>query len=188
MIVNVRGNHGSGKTTIVRAVMSGLRCTPVFIDERRYPIGYKCRDATGTEPIFVLGKYDDSPTGGCDTIPNVALMHKYIRKFAKRGYHVLFEGIVAQHATPGLKILHARGEPLAVVLIDIPIRRSIRAVMRRRRERGAKTMTNFKNIHDEAKRVESTTARLKEVGVRIYRCRTRARARARTFSLLGLTE
>ena len=182
MIVHVRGTNGAGKTRLVRAVMDRYkRCKPVHIDGRKHPIGYIC-----DKRLFVLGHYE-GPTGGCDTIGKVDLMHKMINKYHMRGLDVLFEGIVAQHSIPRILALHARGFKIRVVSIDVSTKKAIRSVQKRRKERGNTNPFNPQNLIDEVRRVNNGTQRLIDGGVKVYRYPTRSESRDRVFRLLGLT-
>lgn len=187
MIINVRGTHGSGKSTLVRQIMRGYECTPVYMEGRRLPIGYTCLTADRDPPLFVLGHYEGDTSGGCDNVPNVRVMYKYIRRYAKRGFHVLYEGIVAQHGTPHIIAMHQEGFRIRVISLDIPAAKSIRAVRRRRRARGNDKPFDPKNTRDELDRVRWCNIKLRKHGVRVTRVRTRRKARMRVLHLLGLT-
>lgn len=190
MIINVRGTHGSGKTTLVRRVMEHYKYRePIHMKGRKAPIGYVCRDKKSphacTNVLFVAGSYE-SVTGGCDTIPKVDLMYKKIKEYADLGYHVLFEGILAQHSTPNIKKLYDRGYNPRVIVLDVPVKKSIRGVKKRRAERGDTRPFNPTNVRKEAGGVLSTSDRLKSYGVKVILCKSRRRALNRVLSLLEL--
>jgi predicted ABC-type ATPase len=183
LIVNVRGTHGSGKTTLVRRVMSQYkRCKPIFIDGRRQPIGYVC-----DKKLFVAGHYEGEASGGCDTIPKVDLMYGMIQKYAKRGLHVLFEGILAQHSVPRILDLKERGFRVHIVLLDIPVEKAVKSVKKRRAVRGDVRKFDPTNTIRESRVVQNSSRTLKANGIRVSRHATRKSARARVFDLLELS-
>lgn len=112
MIINIRGTSGSGKSTIVRAVIEqaadkqewqpsfdGLgRLLPVNPKTgeprtRKRPWGYSLDMGEGRRPVIVLGHYETA-CGGCDTIPNFDLGYSLIQRAYETGSHVLFEGLL----------------------------------------------------------------------------------------------
>jgi hypothetical protein len=186
VIINLRGTHGAGKTTIVRKVMALYPiCKPLYIDRRKRPIGYLCRNKK--KRLFVPGAYDNaSPTGGCDTIPVLNDIYKAIRKYAKKEYDVLYEGIVAQHSTPNVVRLTEMGYDVSIVVIDIPLKKSIRGVKRRRKKRKETRVFNPLNMTNEARAVLNTAGRLRVMGLYVAYPKTRRAAFQRTLKLLGI--
>lgn len=181
MIINIRGTHGSGKTTIARKVMAQFpKPKPIYVEGRTAPIGYHCG-----ERLFVAGSYENV-SGGCDTIPKVDVIYKIIRRYAKRGFDVLFEGILAQHSTPSILKLHDRGYDVAVVAIDIPVEKAIRGVLARRKARGDTRPFNPANVVKEDRYTILAALRLRDEGVQVWFPKTRARALHRTLSLLDI--
>lgn len=185
MIINVRGTHGSGKTVLMRKVMKRMRKrTPVMIDGRKTPIGYTFRIDRGR--VFVAGAYEEAVSGGCDTISKVDLMYQMIRKFANRGYDVLFEGILAQHSTPNIVRLMKQHD-VHVIMLKVPNAKAIRGVKARRKERGDTRPLDPTNLIKEARYTARAARRLREDGAHVVFCKTRKRALRRTLSLLDLT-
>lgn len=186
MIVNVRGTHGSGKTTLVRQIMRMYTCTPMYIDGRRQPIGYRCRRA-GHAKLFIPGHYENPGSGGCDTLTSVDIMFDVINLHAKKGYDILFEGIVAQHSTPSIFKLRDLGYRVRIVIIRIPLKRALRSVLKRRKAAGNTKPLNPRNVEYEDSRIPNDNARLKAGGVKYHQYSTRREARAKVLELLKLT-
>lgn len=183
MIINLRGTHGSGKTTLVRHVMAQYRrCRPVYLDGRKHPIGYVC-----DKRLFVVGHYEGDASGGCDTIPKVDLMYRMIQKYAKRGMHVLFEGILAQHSATRILALREAGYRVRVVQLNVPIKLAIRSVRRRRRKRGNARPFDPKNVVREARTIETAAQRLRTEGIRVRHFTRRKSARQHLLTLLELS-
>jgi hypothetical protein len=188
MIIHVRGTHGSGKSTIVRAVMRHYpRRKALYVERRRIPIGYICR-RKGAKPLFIPGSYENAFGGGCDTIREVQIMYKLIRKYVGRGMDVLYEGILAQHSTPNILRLHRLdGVRLRTVVLDIPLAKSIRGLKARRKINKAFKPFSSTNTELEARSILTSSRRLREAGVSVKFMKTRRQAREYIFDLLMLS-
>lgn len=96
MVINIRGTHGSGKSTIVRTVMSSYEeRKPMIVAGRKRPIGYLCA-RPGAASLYVVGHYENA-CGGGDTVLSVDEAYRYIVEAAAQRYDVLFEGILLGH-------------------------------------------------------------------------------------------
>lgn len=193
MIINVRGTHGSGKTTLVRKIMAMYKYRePIYgtTDRGKQKIlGYVCRDKKAphacTRVLFVAGHYE-SVTGGCDTIPKVAKVYELVRRFADLGYDVLFEGILAQHSTPNIKALHDDDYRMRVLVLDVSRKKAIRSVLKRRAQRGNLRPFDPRNVRKEHASVRSAASRLTDYGVRVVIAKSRRRALTRVVRWLRL--
>lgn len=168
MIINVRGTHGSGKTTVVRRIMESYEvCNPLFIEGRKRPIAYRCEDKH-LKNVMVLGSYENT-TGGCDTISQIEMIFDLALTYADAGYNVLFEGIVAQHSATRLLELNKK-HPVDVIILTTPMEVAIESVKSRRAERGA-DVENFdpKNVIKEYKSVLSSTRNLESKGMKMHK-------------------
>src|SRR5882724_1628876 len=87
-ILNLRGTHGSGKTTIVRQLMGRYKAEPLQGPEDRKPQGYHMKTTFGD--IRVVGSYETA-CGGCDAIQPYDLIWPRVVNYAEVG-HVVFEG------------------------------------------------------------------------------------------------
>ena len=103
MIINLRGTSGSGKTTVVRALMAKYPAIePLMVaDERgREKIhGYECRMANfpGNPPnLYVVGSYKNV-CGGCDGIKTQDEICNRVRNYAGLAGDVVFEGLLISH-------------------------------------------------------------------------------------------
>jgi hypothetical protein len=89
-IINIRGSHGSGKSWVVRQVMSQRSTSPVT--EMR-PDGKKIEGYLWPD-LFVVGKYIDGiSTGGADTFKDIEDIEELVLRRAASAVNVLFEGI-----------------------------------------------------------------------------------------------
>lgn len=151
-------------------------------------MGYRMSDAPGLRPLVVLGSYE-TPTGGCDTIPEIATVFDTISALAEGGENVLFEGILAQHSAKRFLAVHQRFNsaecPVEIVTLTTPLETAVECVRARRRERGADA-ENFdpKNVVREHDGVISSSKRLESAGVALYRL-DRAAALSHVLSRLA---
>lgn len=186
MLINLRGSHGTGKTTIVRKVMDAYpKRKAIYLESgRRIPIGYICKKE-GQTTLFVPGSYEHPVSGGCDNVQSVNLIYDTIRKYAKKGYDILFEGIVAQHSTPNIILLSERYK-LRVVVIDIPTKKALKGVRARRKLRNETEQFNPANTIKESAAVLSSSRRLQSAGVKVRYAKSRSAALDKVLDLLEL--
>src|SRR5271163_3831687 len=86
-ILNIRGTNGSGKSTVVRKLISHLGVVSVFRNEKGKIWAYELG-----EKVYVLGKYETA-CGGLDTYKNFAQTRESIRKFVPLG-NIVCEGVL----------------------------------------------------------------------------------------------
>lgn len=101
MIVNIRGTNGSGKTTAVRQLIAAMtvpgQVTPVHgVAYKEIGTIWDIRPDLGIpiHPLLVVGRYDQSPCGGCDRLKTQDEITNLITFGAKKGMHVIFEGVI----------------------------------------------------------------------------------------------
>jgi len=173
MIVNIRGTGGSGKSTLVRAVMDRYhRKTPKFIDGRKQPYGYVLEwDSTGLRPpLWVVGHYETA-CGGGDTLKSPGDVFDSVRDHAEGlpGHDVLFEGIISQDDVTRTIALH-RSFPLLVLALTTPIDECLKGIQARRDERGDDRPLSPKNTESRNRRLmTSILPRLKDAGVEVMK-------------------
>ena len=137
VLINLRGTHGSGKSTAIRALMEKSNVRPIFGTTfgLRCPEGYKARLPEVEADVFVLGPYT-TPCGGCDRIQPYDLIPSLIEKYAARG-HVIFEGALISSCWGTIgRLLERWKRDAIIVFLDTPVDECIRRVRTRRLERG----------------------------------------------------
>lgn len=131
MIVNIRGTHGSGKTSLVRAFMERHDTTP--IQGKKKPDGYVCQTHWGE--VRVVGSYETS-CGGCDGIQPYALIWPRVLEYAALG-HVLFEGALVSNSYGNIgRDSEEYGDEFVFAFLDTPLQTCIDRILQRRVERG----------------------------------------------------
>lgn len=168
MIINIRGTHGAGKTTVVRETMRQYaNQSPMHLSGRTRPVGYLLEHSPiGLRDVFVTGSYENA-TGGCDTISKIEVIFDQIKRQAAER-DVLFEGILAQHSLPRL-VEASKITETHVIVLDTPLEVCIASVQARRNERGDTRPLNTSNIEKEHKSVLSALRRLRlESGIKTH--------------------
>lgn len=181
MIVNIRGTHGSGKSTIARKIRDRYSTViPTMMPWRKRPFGYTCKQPDLPD-IWIPGHYD-TPCGGCDSIGAVADMFAAIDEHANGGEFVLFEGILAQHSVP--RVLGIKDHNVHVICLDIPVDDCKAAVDSRRAEKGKPPLAHYHSIEHESRSLRSSAKRLTEAGIAVYWLNREA-AEKKALELLG---
>lgn len=141
MIINIRGTSGSGKTTVVREVMSKLgTMVPSYVEGRRNPLYYTNQHYK----VAVLGSYA-TDCGGCDTINGYDILTPLAIRLAKEGYTVILEGLLIGHDVKQMLTMFNAGIKVRVIYLTTPIEECIKRVEQRRLKRGNTKPLNPKN-------------------------------------------
>lgn len=182
MIIQVAGTNGSGKSTVVRAVMDAGSARPVEEDGRVR--GYAVA-LPGTGPfLHVVGEYGHAATGGCDTIKSVVDIYARVAEAADQGCHVLFEGIRALNQTRGPRLVAQVRVPFVVLLLEVPLGTALRSIDARRAARGdAAFAADTRDVTNNHVRARNYAARMRDAGARVVRA-TRAEAPGRILAML----
>ena len=133
MLINLRGTHGAGKSTIVRTLLDANDARPLYGALGRRPEAYQLMLAG--KPTYVLGPYE-SPCGGADCIQTFPLLCSLVEKYAAVG-DVVFEGIVSGSCWGVIgKLLERWQRESLIVFLDTTIDECILRVKARRALRG----------------------------------------------------
>jgi len=184
MIINIRGTSGSGKSFLVRHIMSLYsNKEPVRVEDRKQPLYYIMRNGEGTPELAVLGHYE-SPCGGCDTITKIDTTYQLIQEQIALGRNVLFEGLLLTNEINRTKEL----PDCRVVFIEETIETCLAGVNARRQARGEMEPVPTKNTtakHSQAKRAAQRFEELPGKPVQVFRC-NRQQAADLIEEMLGL--
>lgn len=161
MIVNVRGNSGSGKSHLVRSLMDLTSFEQFFVDGRRRPMGYRL---DFDRPLTILGHYE-TPCGGCDTLGSFNEIFRWVRAEAERGRDVLFEGLlISEESRRTIEL--SRNFEVVVALIDMLPEECLSWINLRRRERNPEAIdVDPKNTVARWRRIEGAFRKLDAAGV-----------------------
>ncbi len=136
-IINIRGSHGSGKSWVVRQIMTALPAPEIELRADGKKIeGYLWREPT---PLFVVGKYIDGiSTGGCDTFKDINDIEEIVLRRAAGGLNVLFEGIRVnnhQHSRVAW-FRHNKQHDWYFLILNTTVEQSLVNIARRREAAG----------------------------------------------------
>lgn len=193
-IINIRGTSGSGKSTLVRNLMASHSKLVMRVHGRKQPIGYIV--TPDDAPRFVVAGHYETACGGTDTIPNMDQIFELVRYWIGSNCNVVFEGLLSSAEFKRTAALHKDGYELHVIHIDIPLEVCLSAVEGRRWEAYQEKLhaymehceeryadgkrpikkqpqepkpLNPKNTENKWKGTHSTTKRLAELGIDIFK-------------------
>lgn len=183
MIIMVRGNHGSGKSTAVRNVMKLLHATPVFGSlGMKVPEAYCCLRKTSPKhvagpPTFVLGPYLTEATCGFDYITKLGvaraeeLLEKYrLKAVSPHGGHVMFESIMtsARILEPSIgRWIKANKEHMIIVNLDTTYEECRQSIERRKLVSINGTRWNSEHLEAQQKMIDRVTQQYTDAGYRM---------------------
>lgn len=169
-IVAIKGTNGSGKSTVVRALIAhlGKQATLRFNSKEA---GYRCKYEDGS--LFVLGKYKTAACGGLDSsfsyggaADDLLLC---IDKLAGQG-HVVCEGVIAitsyghDRMTRFADKLKRKGHRMIFAHIDTPADLCVERVKQRRTEAGNPKPFNPEKLLDKYESILKSQEKLREAG------------------------
>lgn len=133
LIVNIRGTHGSGKSTVIRTMMS--RYGAERLGKGKRPDGYRINLPDIKSPLYVVGPYETA-CGGCDAIQPYALIWPRVEEYAALG-HVVFEGALVSSSYGNIgRASEAYGNRFVFAFMDTPLQVCLDRVASRRKARG----------------------------------------------------
>lgn len=173
MIISIRGTNGSGKSTIVRDLMSRAQsCRPLFgVLGVRKPEAYRL-GWPELATTHVLGPYVTPSSCGLDSITNYDLQPALLRKYAPLG-HVVFEGLISGKLWGRVGAVLEELAPeqgVALLYLDTPVDECVRRVVERRRQAGDARTFNEKNlraVYDQVRGNMAAVRRKNISGLRI---------------------
>jgi len=160
MVINISGTNGSGKSTIVRAILRMYSPKPLYgVLGPKQPEAYQLSWKYWAKPVFVLGPYR-TPTGGADQIQPFSLIPELIEKYAKRG-HVLFEGVLCSGSFGCVqKAMEVYGKESIVAVMDTSLEVCISNTQGRRDKKGITRPFDPKNLVNKYKSLFVSTKRI----------------------------
>lgn len=196
MIIQVRGTSGSGKTWVMRQIMSRLAGMPmrkpVYKEGRKNPAWYEFQNGR----VVVLGSYE-SVCGGCDNVGSAGKVYELIHEVDQRYTSVeLDENSEEVLCTPaivceGLLLSEdvkwsSQLPDLHVLFLTTPIDTCLTQIKSRREEAGNNKPLNPENTKNRVRTINRARVKLTELGIDCRRCSAR-QAVDITMKLLGCT-
>lgn len=174
MIILLRGNNGSGKSTVVHQIKKRLFCAPIYgVLGGRNPEAYRCQWTTtprSKTACYILGPYESTATAGGDylTKKGVATLVDVLEKYRAAG-NLLFESILTSirfmEPTVGAWLEQHKSEVIAVTLTTT--REQCMDAIKERRQSSIASSHSAKHFLDNHHRFELVTAKLLEKGFRV---------------------
>lgn len=204
-IVQIRGNSGSGKSTIVHDLLHSPHITAFRVNllereaqqlggdklaKRRQPIGYMCNPKSKSEraikPFFILGHYE-SPCGGCDNISGYDTAYALIKKFGE-DVNILYEGLLLSEEVNRAVALNDTGiHDYRTLHVDTPLDVCLSSINERRRRKNPDAPDgNPDNTTRRHKTIDRAIERLAKAGVKVQPGDRELTARRVRFAL-GIT-
>jgi predicted kinase len=127
MLVNVRGTHGSGKSTVVRTLLDHPSLSQRYgLLGPSKPEAYRLSLDCCSHDVFVLGPYHTN-CGGCDAL-DYDIILDLIQKYEPHG-HVVFEGALVSSAYGRVgELLERHGQRSTIVFLDTPLETCLRRI------------------------------------------------------------
>lgn len=171
MIIQIAGTNGAGKSTAMRAIMERGIATEVM--EGTTIIGYDVMLAdVDSGLVRVVGRYGDTPTGGCDQFSGVSQIHTRVLDGLTHCAHVLWEGGTVRgglNQTRGPALVRDLEVPYTVVLLTTPYSQCLDGINARRAEGGRGPLQDDSEIQSNYKRAQNYAARMRDAGARVVR-------------------
>jgi thymidylate kinase len=162
MIISLRGTHGSGKSTVMRAILKQCAHRPIYgVLGARLPEAYQLTVKGCKQPVFLIGPYQ-AFCGGCDFIKEFDLIPQLIAKYAPRG-HVIFEGVIVASVYGRIGDLLEKWKKDSVfVFLDTSLEVCMQRVQARRNDRNDSREFDPKNLKLKYDSVERIKRRIVE--------------------------
>lgn len=161
MIIQIRGTSGSGKTTVMKAVMANFQWSTIYQTGRKQPLYYYSKTKTG-RPLIALGHYE-SACGGCDTIGSAAQVAELVKSLTQAGPDriILSEGLLLSEDTKWSSLM----PDLHIVYLTTPIEQCISQIKSRRAEAGNNKPLNESNSRNRVKVIDRSRIKLMSTAV-----------------------
>ena len=167
MIVNIRGTHGSGKSTVVKSIMA-LADTIIEVPnlhKPKKPLGYFVT-MRGGRSLYVVGSYETA-CGGCDAIQPYADIWPRVENAAERGWDVLFEGALVSSSYGEIgRSSEKFGEDFVFAFLNTPLDVCLARIVQRRAAKGnfeplnpTNTEVKFHNVLRSRPKIENEFGR-----------------------------
>ncbi|HVX90176.1 MAG TPA: hypothetical protein VHC20_00860, partial [Candidatus Paceibacterota bacterium] len=163
-------------------------CVPIeteYVSTREAPYGYLVglKRAIGHN-VLVPGHYE-APTGGCDTIHDIAMLYKFIENTVRQGCHVVYEGLFVMNMTRGPALLEELGVPFYVLQLTTPLSVCLESVNKRRAEKGKGELETTKNTEDNYRRALKYCSVMRDAGAKVIKIE-REQGLPKLLELLGV--
>lgn len=159
MIIQIRGTSGSGKTTVMRAVMKNYVWTPIYEDGAKKPTYYLSSDRS----LVITGHYE-TVSGGCDRVGGASAVYALTQKLRTElgdSPIILQEGLLLSEDTKWSMLL----PDLRIVYLTTTPNDCLERVKGRRVSLGITKPLSENNTLGRVKTIERSRIKLSAAGV-----------------------
>ena len=139
MIIDIRGTHGSGKSTVIHTLLKSHPHEPILGEDNKIH-GYSISSLN----LSVVGKYE-TDCGGCDGVKTADEVCRRVREFSRAG-NVILEGILVSHTFKRYSDLAHELEDYRFFFLNTPLKNCIARVRGRRIRKGNMKPFNPANL------------------------------------------
>lgn len=171
MIINIGGAFGSGKSTIVRQIISCYEIIETSYINNKKGIGYVCSSKDIEKPLRVMGLYSGPELysgGGCDNLKfgkgSLNITYNLIKLSPYE--NIIYEGTII-NSVPKLTELHNEGYPITVIFIELSLEDCIKSILERRERNLEKKPFNPKETIQKHTCIKNRIKKLKRLGVNV---------------------
>lgn len=160
MIINIRGTHGSGKSTIVKQLLERYKAEPLLAPNEKKPQGYIMHSPFGD--IRVVGSYETA-CGGCDAIQPYDLIWPRVVLYQQVGDHVVFEGalVSSSYGNIGRASLEY-GDQFVFAFLNTPMSVCLERIKARRLAKGNTKPLDPKNTQYKYDNIEKSISKIRD--------------------------
>lgn len=169
-IIQIRGNNGTGKTTLVRRFISGKKYRIITF----YVLGRQI-ECTKIDDIIILGRYDQNECGGCDSAVKNAeelkiLLGKVTNK--EKPKTIIFEGVMYGKTFSLSYEIHKYCKAIGADYIALCLIADFETTLERIYRRNGGKKVNVENLHSSWKSSIRSNNKLKQAGVNVIKINT----------------
>lgn len=147
-IVNLRGTHGSGKSTVAQRILAKYPHTEYNPMGARRPQGYLV-NLPGNKTLAIAGPYATA-CGGCDAVQPYATVWPLVERLAGEADHVLFEGALISTTYGSIGAASEDyGDDIVFAFMDTPLATCVDRVNQRRAARGVAALEDITNVESK---------------------------------------
>lgn len=185
MIISLRGTHGSGKSTVIKTLLTRYNATEIPGEKK--PDGYWFNVSWLDNPVYVIGSYRTA-CGGCDSIQPYSLIWPRIEDYAAKG-HVLFEGALVSSSYGNIgRASEKYGNEIVFAFMTTPLEVCLGRILKRRQAKGNTNPLNPKSTTEKMKNVERSIRVIRDVEKRRVVMIDYRKAVAQVLGLLSTAE
>lgn len=163
MILNIRGTHGSGKSTMVLKLLKQFPHVATDLNPRGRPNNYKVKLPGVKKPLFIVGPYETA-CGGCDAVQPYDLIWPRVEQFALTG-HVLFEGALVSSSVGNIGRAMAERKDCVLGFLDTPLEVCLERIAARRQARGDERPLNPYNTTVKFEGILRSRPKFEQLGI-----------------------